>query len=51
MITEVIDLIISNKEKINSDSELLKIIRGKYEYPNTFRKVLKKIIRKIKKIE
>jgi hypothetical protein len=49
MITQVIDILMVND--IPTHEEELKIARGMYEYPNTFKKLWKKLIRKIKKIE
>jgi hypothetical protein len=49
MITQIIDILMVND--IPTNEYELKIARGMYEYPDTFRKLYRKIIRKIKKIE
>lgn len=49
MITRVIDLIVENE--IPTSHEYMKIARGKYEYPNTLKKLWRKVVRKIKRIE
>lgn len=49
MIAQIIDLVIDNR--IPSNSEDVKIARGKYELPLTFKELCIKIVRKIKRIE
>lgn len=49
MIAQIIDLVIDNR--IPSNSEDVKIARGKYELPLSLKELVRKTIRKIKKIE
>ena len=41
MITQVLDSLI--EYKIPENDEFIRVAKGKYEYPNTFRKLFKKL--------